>query len=75
MMVKKETNTLQDLRGKDTASLNKEIAASVKKLGTLRAELAVGKLTNHQALRKLRKDIARMKTLMTEKNILKEIKG
>lgn len=74
-MAKKETHTLQDLRGKDIAGLEKEVVVSIKKLGNLRAELAVGKLTNHQAINKLRKNIARMKTLMSEKNILKEIEG
>jgi large subunit ribosomal protein L29 len=74
-MAKKETNTLQDLRSKDVIGLGKDVATSSKKLNTLRAELAVGKLTNHASINKLRKDIARMKTLITEKNILKEIEG
>ena len=74
-MAKKETNTLQDLRSKDIASLEKQVATSVKKMNTLRAELAVGKLTNHASVNKLRKDIARIKTLITEQNILKEIEG
>ncbi|MDD5605831.1 MAG: 50S ribosomal protein L29 [Patescibacteria group bacterium] len=74
-MAKTEKNILQDLRSKDIPALDKDIATAAKKLGELRSQLAVGKLTNHAAINKLRKDIARMQTLKGEKIILKEIQG
>lgn len=74
-MAKQTKNTLQDMRSKDAVALQKDVVEATKKLSTLRAELAVGKLTNHQAIAKVRKEIARMKTLLNEKNILKEIEG
>lgn len=74
-MSKKNTNTLQEMRSKDIVSLDKDILTTSKKLTELKSELAVGKLSNHAAIAKTRKEIARMKTLRQEKIILKEIEG
>jgi large subunit ribosomal protein L29 len=56
-----------DLRGKDTAALEKEVSDLLKAHFGLRMQKATQQLTNHAQLGKTRRDIARAKTILAEK--------
>jgi large subunit ribosomal protein L29 len=56
-----------DLRAKDVAALEKEVADLLRAHFGLRMQKATQALTNHSTLRKTRRDIARVKTILTEK--------
>lgn len=55
-----------ELRGKDVPALEKEVADLLKAHFGLRMQKATQQLTNHSALRKTRRDIARAKTVLAE---------
>ena len=56
-----------DLRAKDVAALEKEVVDLLRAHFGLRMQKATQQLTNHSTLRKTRRDIARAKTILTEK--------
>ncbi len=56
-----------ELRAKDVAALEKEVADLLRAHFGLRMQKATQPLTNHSTLRKTRRDIARAKTILTEK--------
>ena len=56
-----------ELRGKDAAGLQKEIADLLKAHFGLRMQKATQQLNNHTTLGKTRRDIARAKTILAEK--------
>jgi large subunit ribosomal protein L29 len=56
-----------ELRAKDVAALEKEVADLLRAHFGLRMQKATQQLTNHSTLRKTRRDIARAKTILTEK--------
>ena len=56
-----------ELRGKDIADLEKEIADLQKAHFGLRMQKATQQLTNHSQLGKTRRDIARAKTILAQK--------
>lgn len=56
-----------ELRGKDGAALNQELAELLKAQFSLRMQLATQQLTNTSEIRKVRRDIARVRTVMREK--------
>lgn len=56
-----------ELRGKDVAGLQKEVSELLKAHFGLRMQKATQQLNNHSALGKTRRDIARAKTVLTEK--------
>ncbi len=63
-----KTDTLRaELRAKDPAGLNTELDALLKAQFSLRMQKATQQLTNHSQLRKVRRDIARVRTLLGEK--------
>jgi len=55
-----------ELRGKDYAALVKELENLLKAQFSLRMQLATQQVSNTSQLSRLRKDIARVKTVMTE---------
>lgn len=57
----------KELRAKDTAELNKELIELRKAQFSMRMQLATQQLSNTSQLGKVRKDIARVKTLLREK--------
>jgi large subunit ribosomal protein L29 len=57
----------KELRAKDTAGLNKELLDLLKAQFSLRMQLATQQLSNTSQLGKVRKDIARVRTLLREK--------
>jgi large subunit ribosomal protein L29 len=56
-----------ELRGKDIAALEKEVADLLKAHFGLRMQKATQQLGNHSQLGKTRRDIARAKTILAEK--------
>lgn len=56
-----------ELRSKDAAGLEKEIADLLKAHFGLRMQKATQQLTNHSQLGKTRRDIARAKTILAQK--------
>lgn len=61
------TMKANELRAKDTAELNKELLDLRKAQFSLRMQVATQQLQNTSQLGKVRKDIARVKTLLREK--------
>jgi ribosomal protein L29 len=56
-----------ELRTKDAAELGKELESLLKAQFGLRMQKATQQLTNTSQLRKVRRDIARVRTVLTEK--------
>lgn len=56
-----------ELRNKNDADLNKELLELRKAQFSLRMQLSTQQLSNTSQLRKLRKDVARVKTIKTER--------
>ena len=56
-----------ELLQKDQAALNKELTDLLKAQFGLRMQLATQQLTNTSQLKKVRRDIARVRTVLTEK--------
>ncbi len=56
-----------ELRAKPEAELKQELAALLKAQFGLRMQKATQQLTNFNQLRKVRKEIARVRTVLTQK--------
>jgi large subunit ribosomal protein L29 len=56
-----------ELRAKDVAALEKEVADLLRAHFGLRMQKATQQLTNHSVLRKTRREVARAKTILNEK--------
>ena len=56
-----------ELRGKDAAGLNQELSELLKAQFGLRMQKATQQLQNTSQLKKVRKDIACVQTVLTEK--------
>lgn len=57
-----------ELRGKDGVELSKELNDLLKAQFNLRMQLATQQLNNTSQLKKVRRDIARVKTVMNQKD-------
>ena len=60
-----------DLRAKNVGELDKELLDLLKAQFSLRMQLATQQLGNTSELRKVRRDIARVRTLLREKAVQK----
>jgi large subunit ribosomal protein L29 len=58
---------LKELRSKDAAALNKELQDLQKAQFSLRMQKATQQLQNTSQMRRVRRDIARVRTVLTEK--------
>jgi large subunit ribosomal protein L29 len=56
-----------DLRAKDAGALNKELQDLLKAQFSLRMQKATQQLSNTSQLKKVRRDIARCRTMLAEK--------
>ena len=62
-----KTNTfVKELRGKSVEELNQELVAAKKELFNLRFQNATNQLDNISRIKEVRKNIARIQTLITE---------
>ena len=57
---------VEDLRGKSAADLQEELVAAKKELFNLRFQNATNQLDNTSRIKEVRKNIARIQTLITE---------
>ncbi len=56
-----------ELRSKDVAELKQELDSLLKAQFGLRMQKATQQLTNNSEIRKVRRDIARVRTVLTQK--------
>ena len=57
---------VKDLKGKSVAELNEELVAAKKELFNLRFQNATNQLENTSRIKEIRKNIARIQTVITE---------
>lgn len=57
----------KDIRAKDAEARQKELEGLLREQFNLRMQKASGQLANSAGLRKVRRDIARMRTVMNER--------
>ncbi len=62
----KSKEYIKTLVGKDVAGLNEELASLRKEQFNLRMQMATGQQTQHHRIREVRRNIARVKTLITQ---------
>ena len=58
---------LEDLKAKSVAELNNELVAAKKELFNLRFQNATNQLDNSSRIKEVRRNIARIQTIMSEK--------
>ncbi|HIU02134.1 MAG TPA: 50S ribosomal protein L29 [Candidatus Onthocola gallistercoris] len=58
---------LEDLKAKSVAELNNELVAAKKELFNLRFQNATNQLDNTSRIKEVRRNIARIQTIMSEK--------
>ena len=63
------TATAGELRGLSRVELNTKVSELKEELFTLRFQAATGQLESHGRLRAVRKDIARIYTVLQERNL------
>ena len=64
-----KTNTyVKDLQAKSAADLNEELVAAKKELFNLRFQNATNQLDNTSRIKEVRKNIARIQTVIAQKN-------
>jgi len=62
----KATELLKDLRGKSVDELREKLVELRRQQMNLRMQLATGQLTQNDQVRNVRRDIARVKTIITQ---------
>jgi large subunit ribosomal protein L29 len=65
----KNTDFLKSLSNKTQEELSQELVAAKKELFNLRFQNATNQLTNTARIKEVRKNIARIQTLMTQKGV------
>ena len=63
----KTSNYLKDLREENVAALQEQLVAAKKELFNLRFQNATNQLDNTARIKEVRKNIARIQTIITEK--------
>ncbi len=63
----KTNKYVEDLKAKTAAELNEELVAAKKELFNLRFQNATNQLDNTSRIKEVRKNIARIQTVITEK--------
>jgi large subunit ribosomal protein L29 len=74
-MAKKNNVTAEDFRAKTADELGDQLAKLKKEQFNLRFQRANGQLENTGRVRSVRKEIARIETVMTEKRSAQSAKG
>ena len=67
----KTKNYVQDLRAKSEAELNTELTDAKKELFNLRFQNATNQLDNTSRIKEVKKNIARIQTVITQKRMAK----
>ena len=68
----KSKKYVEDLNAKSAAELNQELVAAKKELFNLRFQNATNQLDNTARIKEVRKNIARIQTVITEKEKVAE---
>ena len=63
----KSSKFVEELKGKSAEELNKELVSAKKELFNLRFQNATNQLDNTARIKEVRKNIARIQTVITEK--------
>ena len=63
----KTNKYVEELKAKTAAELNEELVAAKKELFNLRFQNATNQLDNNSKIKEVRKNIARIQTVITEK--------
>ncbi len=63
----KSSKLVEELRGKSVEELNKDLVAAKKELFNLRFQNATNQLDNTARIKDVRKNIARIQTVITQK--------
>ena len=63
----KSNKYVEELKAKSAAELNEELVAAKKELFNLRFQNATNQLDNTSRIKEVRKNIARIQTIITEK--------
>ncbi|MCM1539802.1 MAG: 50S ribosomal protein L29 [Blautia sp.] len=63
----KSSKFVEELKGKSVEELNQELVAAKKELFNLRFQNATNQLDNTARIKEVRKNIARIQTVITEK--------
>ncbi len=63
----------REIRTWTTEELQKRLEEAYQEIFTLRRELAMGRLEDHSRVRAVRRDIARMKTILRERELVAEL--
>lgn len=63
----KSKKYLEELKAKDTKALNEDLVSAKKELFSLRFQNATNQLDNTARIKEVRRNIARIKTVMAEK--------
>ena len=66
----KTNKYVEELKAKSAAELNQELVAAKKELFNLRFQNATNQLDNTSRIKEVRKNIARIQTVITEKSKL-----
>ena len=66
----KTNKYVEELKAKSAAELNEELVAAKKELFNLRFQNATNQLDNTSRIKEVRKNIARIQTVITEKSKL-----
>ena len=66
----KTNKYVEDLKARTAAELNEELVAAKKELFNLRFQNATNQLDNTSRIKEVRKNIARIQTVITEKSKL-----
>ena len=64
----KSSKLVEELRGKSVEELNKDLVAAKKELFNLRFQNATNQLDNTARIKEVRRNIARIQTVMAMKN-------
>ncbi len=68
----KTSKYLEELRSQSVADLNAQLVEAKKELFNLRFQNATNQLTNTSRIREVRRNIARIQTIITEKSNVAE---
>jgi large subunit ribosomal protein L29 len=60
---------IEEIRALDSAELNKKLQASEQELFNLRIRLTTKQLVNHREIPRVKKDIARIETVLKERSL------
>ncbi len=66
---------VREIRGMTTADIQQKLDQTYEEWFNLRFQYVIGQLEDHNRLTALRRDIARMKTILRERELAQEMEG